>query len=165
MWYNVDFHKLALNFQVIALRKPKFMAWIYSFIKPITTFHYNWKIFRKENLYKIEHTWQVCYMRGALNDEFDQELRRIYIEDNELYQTTYVHTEPEEQELWLNVEAETELDETIWIYTEAETEETGVDFIVFVPESIAATQTHELRATIDFYKLGGMKYIIETIAG
>ncbi|HCY81551.1 MAG TPA: hypothetical protein DHV22_08105 [Xanthomarina gelatinilytica] len=162
MWYSVDFNKLALNFQLIALRKPKMMAWLYSFIKPLVTSNYNFVLFKKETDYKIAHNWQTCYMRGALNDKFDTELRRIYIGNGVLYNTTYVYTEPEAQELYMHTEAEAD---TIWVYTEAETGDTGVNFIVYVPASIVQTQIHELRAEIEFYKLGGMKYLIIEIEG
>lgn len=152
MWYSVDFHKLALNFQLINLRKPKPMAWIYSFIKAISTTHYNWKLYRDSNIYKLNHNGQVCYLRKALNDKFDQSLRRIYIDGTGgEAMKTFIYTPAENQTKYLG---------TIYLYQSLEFADTGADFLVYVPASIVASQSYELRALIDFYKLGGKRYLI-----
>ena len=41
--------------------------------------------------------------------------------------------------------------------------DTGVDFIVFVPQAIQTTQHHQLNALIQFYKLASKRYKIEPI--
>jgi hypothetical protein len=41
--------------------------------------------------------------------------------------------------------------------------DTGVDFIVWVPIEIITAQYYELVALIEFYKLGGKRYKIESI--
>ncbi len=161
MWYSVDIQKLGKLLLPPMLRKAQLMALVDAFLYPLKELHYEFTRFREDTIYKIEHTWQKCYMRGALNDRFDPSLRRIYIADASLYDTTYIYTEAEMQpEPWLYTEAE---EETIWLYTEAETADTGVNFIVYVPAAIVNTQIHELNALIEFYKLGGLKYRIEKI--
>lgn len=152
MWYNVDFYKLALNFQIVDLRRPKVMAWIYSFIKAISTTGYNWGRFRETSIYKLAHNGQVCRLRKALNDRFDQELRRIYINDSgNDASRTYIYTPAEEQTKYLG---------TIYLYESAVLVDSGYDFLVHVPGPIVAAQNYELRALIDFYKLGGKRYLI-----
>jgi len=157
MWYSLDVSKLGKLIIPPDFREIKLMALIKSYLKPLTDLHYNWTQFRNSNIYILEHNWQICYMRGALNDKFDQDQRRIYITDGVLHETTYVYTEAEQQDLRVYTEAE---DSPVWIYTEAETANIGVDFIVYVPAEIMATQFYEVHAEIELYKLGGKRYII-----
>ncbi|MBP4140128.1 hypothetical protein [Flavobacterium geliluteum] len=139
------------------LRKSSTAALAQLLLKPLNSLYFKWHNWRIDNIYKLEHTGQVCSLEGSLNDKFDPVERRIYIGDGQFYETTYVFTEAEEQELWLETESE---EETIWLRTESETADTGLDFIVYVPESIYNTQIYGLRAHIDFYRAGGKRYNI-----
>ncbi|RWW91871.1 hypothetical protein [Flavobacterium cerinum] len=94
-------------------------------------------------------------MREALNDRFDKVQRRIYIGDGQTNETTYIYTDAEDQDEYL--------DDTLWLYTEAETADTGLDFIVYVPEEIYTNQIHALHSLIKLYKAGGKRYAILTI--
>ncbi len=157
MWFNINWNKLALQNLPTLLRKPYAAFFSQVLLKPIISLYNNWFQWRDENLYKLSHTGQVCKLRQSLNDRFDPALRRIYIGDAQFYDTTYIYTEAEAQDVYVNTEAE---EPTIWLRTEAETADTGLDFIVFVPEQIFNTQIHGLRAHIDFYKAGGKRYNI-----
>lgn len=155
MWYNINFNKLALNFQLPDLRKPKIMAWIYSFIRPIVSVHSTWRQYRATNLYRLAHNGQVCYLRAALNDAFDVDLRRIYIDGTGGDASkTYVYTPGEEQTKYLG---------KLWLRNSLEFADTGADFLVYVPSSIAETLNYELRALIDFYKVASKRYLIISI--
>ncbi|WP_188621537.1 hypothetical protein [Flavobacterium suaedae] len=152
--------RLALMLLPSAFRKPFLAAMAQINIKPTEALHYNWKLWRNENIYKLEHTGQVCYLRKALNDKYDQSLRRIYIGSGTLYNTPYLHTEAEAQNKYGSTESEPG---TIWLRTEAETAETGVDFIVWVPPDVYNTELAGLEATTDFYKAAGRRYKIMII--
>lgn len=157
MWHKIDWNILAIDQIPIALRKPSVSALAQIVLKPLNSLYYKWYNWRKENIYKLEHTGQICYLRGSLNDKFDPVDRRIYIGDGLLYDTQYIFTEAEEQDVWLDTDEE---EETIWLRTESETADTGLDFIVYVPEAIYNTQLDGLKAHIDFYKAGGKRYSI-----
>ena len=157
MWYNIDWNILALDNIPTALRKPSVSALAQIVLKPLNSLYYKWYNWRIDNIYKLEHTNQICYLRGSLNDKFDPVERRIYIGDGQLFDTTYIFTEAEEQDVWLDTEAEAE---TIWLRTESETADTGLDFIVYVPEALYNTQIYALHAHIQFYKAGGKRYNI-----
>lgn len=162
MWFNVDFNKFGIEQLPIKWRDAISIAYLKSLLKPIDKIYYSWTNWRIDNNYKLEHTGQVCSLRGSLNDKFDPSLRRIYIGDGQLNETTYVHTEAEYQELHTNTEAE-DNDDTMYVYTEAETADTGLDFIVYVPAVIVNTEIHALIAHIEFYKAGGKRYTIISI--
>lgn len=157
MWYNLNVEKLGKLLLPSDWRNAELMGVVSNYLKPLKDLHYSWTQIRNRNIYIVEHNWETCYMRGAFNDKFDPDLRRIYITDGVLHETTYVYTEAEQQDLRVYTEAE---DSPVWIYTEAETANTGVDFIVYVPAEIMATQFYEVHAEIELYKLGGKRYII-----
>lgn len=157
MWFNIDWNKFGVQNLPIKWRDVHSILFVKVLLKPIDNLYYKWHNWRIDNIYKLEHTGQVCSLEGSLNDKFDPFERRIYIGDGQFYETTYIFTEVEEQELWMETESEAE---TIWIRTESETADTGLDFIVYVPEQIFNTQIYDLHAHIKFYKAGGKRYNI-----
>lgn len=159
MWYNVDWNRFAILMLPGAMRKPRIAKLMQLILLPIDTLHQAWQQWREENLYKIEHTGQVCLLRKSLNDTFDAAQRRIYIGNGQLNETQYIYTEAEAQEVYTGTEAEAE---TLYLRTEAETADTGLDFIVYVPQEVFDAQVHALHGHIKYYKVGGKRYAIIT---
>lgn len=157
MWFDIKWDVLVVNLLPTYLRRSTLVAYVQALVSQIKELHYRWFNFRIENIYKLEHTNQICYLRGSLNDKFDPVERRIYIGNGLMYDTQYIFTEAEEQDVWLDTESEPE---TLWLRTEPETADTGLDFIVYVPEEIYNSQLDGLKAHIDFYKAGGKRYNI-----
>lgn len=152
MWYSVDFDKLGKLFLPLKLRQTKLMAWLSALMAPIVSLHYTWYQYRLSNLYKIKHTGQVCYLRGALNDTFDPSERRIYVDGSGGDALkTFIYTPGEEQTKYLG---------KLWIRNSLEFADTGADFLVYVPAAIVQSQPYELRALIDYYKLASKRYLI-----
>lgn len=152
MWYSIDFDKLGKLLLPTTLRKPRLMAYISALLSPLATLHYSWSQFRTANLYKIEHTGQVCYMRKALNDAFDVDARRIYIDGTGGdAMKTFIYTPGEAQTKYLG---------KLWLRNSLEFADTGADFLVYVPATIAQSLNFELRAIIDFYKVASKRYLI-----
>lgn len=155
MWFDIDYDRLVVETQLKGLRKIRVSAFAKALVRPIRTLHNKWKVKRNRNLYILAHNVQVCYMRGALNDMFDPDLRRIYIDgginDRE---PTYIYTPAEMRPKYLG---------TIYSYNSMVNEGTGFDFIVYVPTAIMATQSFEMNAQINLYRLGGKRYSIELI--
>lgn len=155
MWYNINFNRLSVLLQLTALRKPAAIALKKAFMAPLVTLHYRWWVNRERNFKKIDTTWQVCYMRGSLNDKFDPVLRRIEIDvEGGASERTFIYTPAEDRPKFLG---------TLYIRTPLEIQGTGADFLVLVPAEILANTPYEVRAEIDFYKLGGKKYLIVEI--
>lgn len=152
MWFEVNYNKLVWQWFPVQLRKAALVQITYCYMRPLIQRHYWWKQYRESNIYKLSHNGQICYLRKALNDTFDQDLRRIYIDGTGGDATkTYIYTDAENQPKYLG---------TIYLRGSLEFQDTGADFIVYVPASIMATQNYEVRALIDFYKLGGKRYLI-----
>ncbi len=157
MWYKIDFPKSVILLLPSFLRKPIMIRYLQAVMQLLDQIYYEWYNWRLDNIYKLEHTGQVCSLEGSLNDVFDPVERRIYIGDGQIYQTAYIYTEAEAQDVFVHTESE---EPTIWLRTEPETADTGLDFIVFVPEQLYDTQIYALHAHVKFYKAGGFRYDI-----
>ncbi|MDA6068632.1 hypothetical protein NJT12_03275 [Flavobacterium sp. AC] len=157
MWFKIDFNRLSILLLPTFLRKQNLVKYVQALVTPIGSLHYKWSNWRIENIFKIEYSGQVCYLRKSLNDKFDPLQRRIRIGDGNIHEVTYIYTEVELQNAFLHTENESQI---IWIRSEAETASTGLDFIVFVPQEVYDSDFFGLHAHIKFYKAGGKRYNI-----
>ena len=163
MWQNIDFEKLIGFLLPTFLRKRKMLAWLWSLTAPLKSIHYNF--YQKRNalngdLYRLAHNGQVCYLRKLLNDNFDNEKRRIRILDGNKFGRKYIYTRGENKPVYLG---------KIYLRQRSDYADTGVDFIVEIPKEVAALYRSEQNGTeryytlesyIDFYRLAGKRYKI-----
>lgn len=154
MWSKIKFGLLIRDFLPKAIYKPLNVSFFKSCVSPIESLHYKWSVMRAENIYKLEHSGQVCYLRKALNDKFDPEQRRIYIGDANRFERFYIYTRAENKPKYLG---------KVFLHQRSDYADTGVDFIVYVPEEIINAIPFQLKSTIEFYKIGGKRYKIERI--
>jgi len=139
------------------LRKPVLMAFAKAAYAPLVTLHNGFMAFRKAKFYQIEMNYQTCYLESFLNDRFDPSQRRIYIEDAESRDGTFVFTRAEDQPLVIHKRIESV---PRFIYTRGESNGDMLnDFIVFVPASVTFDE-YELRAMIST-KLSGKRYSVQ----
>lgn len=152
MWFNLDIPKFTTSLIPIDLRKMKLVGLVQALVAPLVEINDTWRRMRSDNLYKLEHTGQVCYLRGALNDRFDPSERRITIDGTGgNSEPTYIYTPGENQTKYLG---------RLFLRNSLEFADTGADFTVRVPREIMNQSSYEVRALIDFYRLGGMRYLI-----
>lgn len=149
MWYSVNFRRLAVLLTPPFLR-DKVLYFVYAVFKPLQELHDVWLRNRASNLYKITHNSQVCYLRAALNDAFDYDLRRINIIAGNKYKKKYIYTRAEQKPVYLGV---------LYVHSRDDYEDTGVDFIVEIPNNLVYNED-QMKATINFYKLASKRYKI-----
>jgi len=154
MWYNIDFNKLAVLMTPSFLRKPVLTAYLQSLLMPVSQLHYDWLQKRLADWYVINHTGQVRLLRKVLNDTLDVGSRRIYITDGNAFPRKYIYTRAEKKPVFLG---------KLFIYQNSEYLNTGVDFIVFVPQEVIDTKINELHSLIRKYKLASKRYQIRPI--
>ncbi len=154
MWYKVDFDKLILLLLPTFLRKAKIFGYLKALITPISGLHYLWSNMRKDNLKKLSYNSSKCYLRGALNDNYDPEQRRITITNTVNKTNDYIYTQAENIPVYLG---------TMWLEPEFNYEGSTVDFLVNVPQEIMNLKINEIVATIEFYVLAGKSYQIIAI--
>ncbi|WP_163444995.1 hypothetical protein [Flavobacterium columnare] len=154
MWFEVDFKKLTVFLLPIALRKRKTIALLHCLIKPIDDVYYQWKQKRQSDWYRLNHNGQRCKLRKVLNDELDNQQRRIRIDDGSSFKRKYIATKAESKPIYLG---------KAFINSRSEFENTGVDFVVYVPTEIVGKSIQKLKFLINYYKLAGKRYRIEKI--
>lgn len=151
MWYKVDWNKLILLLLPTFLRKPVIFGYLKALVSPVESLHYQWSRMRDENLKKLRYNSQKCYLRGALNDAFDNELRRITITNTVNKTQDFIYTQAENRPVYLGV---------MWLETDFNYSGSKVDFLVNVPQEIVNTKLNEIIATLEFYVLAGKQYQI-----
>lgn len=154
MWYKVDFDRLVLLLLPTFLRKPVLFGYVRALIAPIAGLHYKWSRMRDDNLTKLSYNSQRCYLRKALNDKYDPDLRRITIEGTLGVDQDYIYTQAENLDVFLGV-----------MYLEQDFNYMigAVDFLVNVPAAILNEKINEITALVDFYKLAGKSYQLVSI--
>ncbi len=162
--YDIDVKKLSVLLLPTFLRKPKMVAWLHSLVTPLVSLHYVFMQKRAADLYNLNHNGQVCYLRGALNDAFDVELRRIQITDGNRYKRQYIYTEGENKPKYLG---------TMYLHDDSVYGDTGVDFMVLLPfdvwnehrteVGIGQFRFYKIEALVDFYRLAGKRYKIDLL--
>lgn len=154
MWYKVDFDKLILLLLPTFLRKPKIFGYLKALVSPISSLHYRWSRIRELIIKKLSYNSQRCYLRGALNDYYDPDLRRITLERTGNKTQDYIYTQAENRPIYLG---------TMWLEPEFNYVGSTVDFLVNVPQELMNTKLNEIIATLEFYVLAGKSYQIIAI--
>lgn len=152
MWFAINWSRLSILLTPTFLRESIMDAWVKLLVSGVGDVHYAWLQFRTANIYNLAHNSQKCYLRGALNDRFDNQLRRIRIDDGNAFKRKYIYTDAEEKPKFLG---------TMFLYDDSDYADTGVDFIVVVPAGLMYS-IYEMKALIDFYRLASKRYKIVT---
>lgn len=151
MWYRLNINKLVELLTPTFLRKEKLLAWLRALHSPLVKVVDDFNFNRNQSLYNLAHNGQVCYLRKALNDRFDVSERRIKITDGNKYNRQYIYTQGEQKPKYLG---------TIYLRDDADYDDTGIDFIVEVPQDLNYNG-YEMEAVIHFYKLASKRYKIQ----
>jgi len=149
--FDIDYNKLVILLLPTFLRRPLTITWLQALVLPIKQMYSVFTNNRANNMHKLVHNGQVCYLRKALNDAFDPGLRRIYIGDGNKYKRWYIYT---------NVEQKPEYLGKLYLHQVGDYADTGLDFTVIVPTEFDL-KNYQMRGLIDFYKLASKRYDIQ----
>ena len=150
-WISTNFKQQFLDLSPTFFRGERFEAFLGAFAKPLQTL-------ADTTLYQMQHDSTVIYLEKVLNEYLQIATynpsshiatRQIYIIDTAQAPKTYIYQTGENQPLYLGT-----------VYLDRE-ETTTADFIIKIPASVSFDEL-KLRAVVNFYKLAGKKYIIET---
>ena len=148
--YNLNIDKLLVLLIPTFLRKRKLVAWLRTLAMPLNKLLDDFKVHRERDLYNLTHNSQVCYLRKALNDEFDPQLRRIKIEDGTRNIRRYIYQRNVNIPLYLG---------RMFLYLRGNYIDGGVDFVVVLPRGLEYDK-YKLEALVNFYKLAGKRWTI-----
>lgn len=162
--YQIQWPVLIKRLLIIVLRKPTIEAFLKALTAHSTALHTEFKEFRLNCLYRINHNSQICYMEAVLNDYFDSNLRRIRIVNVTFKEPIYFY-EPEENREVFHYEPED--NKSVYYRDDDEFTGDGVDFVVMVPpdlqpvtESAEIALKTRMSGQIDYYKLYSKNYKI-----
>lgn len=116
-------------------------------------------LFVKAKQYEMSITSQVIYLEKLLNDEFDNDLRRIYIEDAVTIDSVFLRYENEQRDSFL-MRYESENVTTDNIRYESEYLN-AVSFVIFIPNSV--TNLTLLRALVNKYRAASKLFDVQYI--
>ena len=156
--YSVDWNLFPQLF-VPGAKKPKQAAVFRIFLSKIKELHTDFLLYRNESIYKVRHNASVGLLEKMLNDKFDPNQRRIYINNVQRAEDLRVYSFPEEKEIGVRT------DQAIGIRTGNNFNPDSPDFNVFIPLDIQPVQQIEIdgliiriKAQLDYYKLYAKKY-------
>lgn len=157
--YTIDFTKLLGWLLPIEWRNMRMFQWVETITSPIVLLYRDFLKYRNKKVYQLSHNAQVCYLQAVLNDAFDNELRRIRIQNGLFLQALYFYTPPEERPLYFD---------TQYFYDAKDLELESSDFIVCVPNDLQPGNTialesylSDMKALINSYKLASKTYYIK----
>lgn len=154
--YNLDYNKLNEQVTPSFLRKDRLTGLLQSINFPVKQLFEIFKRFREAKIYELKHTGQVFSIENVLNDRFDPIERRIYITDGLTKDRTYIYTRDENKPVFLG---------NIFLYNRGDYADTGVDYIVWVPNAIVISleEMYELRASVNKYKIDPKRFKVYRI--
>lgn len=159
--FQADWRRFARMFTPVELRRSKLMALLYACLSPISTLHAIFISFRLNVQYRIGINYQVCYLEKLLNDTYDVEDRRIYINNQPqpfLPQVLYTKAEGRPVKLFLKSE-----ETPFKMYRKAETPAGALNFIIFVHEDILFN-SDEMSGLVRQYCLQTKNFLIQLYA-
>lgn len=150
--YYTEHNKLASLLTPTKQRKIKFLSLIRCFMAPVQIYQNEFELNRSKNVYKLNHNGQICKLCAVLNDQFDRELRRIYISDGGDKDVLLIHKDTDQKLVQL----------PITVHKNEDYDYSGYDFVVVIPSDISFTIQVELHmmSLLNFYKLAGKRFKI-----
>ena len=77
--YNIDFDTIVKTLLPVNLRKSKTIDFLKSLIAPLKALFSDFNTYRLNTLKLLSYNGQVISIQKKLNDDFDDNLRRIFI--------------------------------------------------------------------------------------
>jgi len=155
-------------------KKPKFLALLECYLKPIFELYQIFSSYQILMLDKISHNGQIIYLQHRLNqlfnipDPLSLSAAVIYIQDVANIENVYVANDDEGYDpIYIGNSAEAiSYDDEIYVGNDDEYQ-TQVDFYVMVPNTIylqlldnSSQGLNNMKAVINYYKIAGKRYQI-----
>jgi hypothetical protein len=153
--YNINYNELARQLTPVRMRKSKHLAWLKVLLSPIILLYGAFLGFRNKILYELSFNGQVCRLEAALNDRFDNSLRRIVVKDAPIIGAVKFYRRAENQSVIMYRRSE---DQPLNMRRRSEMTGRG-RFVVEAPSAIVF-DSNEMAALINKYKLIGRGYSI-----
>jgi hypothetical protein len=153
----IDFYFLVQIHLPAFLRKTITIDLIMIFISPIDRMKSDFYTFFNAKKYELSFNGQVCSLEQLLNNEFDSNLRRIYIDDLEQLPEYYLFNKEENNEVkYLFNESEGET--PTYLYNQEEYDLDN-DFTIYIPSGLVFDELY-FKALVNQYKTASKRFNI-----
>ena len=164
MIYNFDTNTILRQLTPKFPTTDKHYSWLYALFTPFTTLKTSFNTYITDKNYELDFNGQVISLERLLNDQYDNTLRRIFIEDSAATEQPFLFFSSDnnvsEGDSWLFFDGDTNVAITdFWFFEEVS--QYVVDFVVNVPSALVYEQA-ELIAYVNKYKLAGKSFAIAT---
>ena len=159
--YDINYKKLVTWMVPQVLRKTRLLVLLNVLVSPVVYIYNLFMINRRNNLYKLLISPQVCYVEMALNDKYDSSNRQIKIEQPKRKDPLFLYKKIERRPVHLFTKGEITKPRTI-LYQKGEASAFQYDFIVKVPATVAFNM-NEMTAVIESYILPDKVYKISIV--
>jgi len=156
--FNFDFDLFRDRYLPEHWRTPAVKDWIFSLFAPLKTLHQEFLDYRDVVLFDVAFNGQTIHLEFVLNELFAPGVGGIFIETQKDESLIFLSNKIENQPK-IFLFNKSELEPPIFLKNRAERLE--FNFIVFVPVAIVFDED-ELKAKINFYRLAGKTFKIET---
>ncbi len=139
--------------------KARFVSLISAMLSPLEVVLAQYNEYRSTTLTTLSYNGQVAYMEKMLNDKFDAQQRRIYIDDAVVsaIEPAILYRKNENQDTEILYRKNEAIGFAIYRASEIPHE----DFTVFLPDELAI-KLSAIKSVIDFYKIASKIYKIQT---
>lgn len=163
--FNLIWEKHLQNVTPAFLRKSWLSAFLLAFADEMEWLYAIFTDMRDKWLYQVRHTAQVGHIEKVLNDAFDDNLRRIYI--NNVTFSEYIYLWPEADENPHYLQEEGAVPDNPLYLLEGDAGIISPDATVFVPIALKPADPlveeafiNQIKALVDFYKFYHINYQI-----
>ncbi|MCT4647556.1 MAG: hypothetical protein N4A74_21390 [Carboxylicivirga sp.] len=153
--FEIDFNKVVLWLVPRVMRTAFNVAWLKELVRPVVSLYNEFTNKRADDLYRLNHNGQVCYLEAVLNDAFDISLRRIYISDAGGEVVTLINRDTDGNALIINRDSDVN---PLIIHNDSAYFGGSYDFIVNIPYQFSEADMYRLKALVDYYKLAGKRF-------
>lgn len=145
---HIDYHRLAAIMLPTRLRHPLLFALLRAAIAPLRSLHADFMAARESHNFRASHNGQVCRLRGALNDLYDERQRRITLGTVER-EGDWLYAVSESGERIPVLDGH----DGLTLTSEQIITAPQNDFAVFLPADIYNTCLDRVKQTVNDYKL------------
>lgn len=157
-FYNINYRRLSVMLLPVCLRKETLSGFVSVMASAISAVQTSFALYRSDRLADLRVTGQVCILRSALNDRWDEEQRRIEITDGVTGQPLMVYRRGAYDRTYAYARGSSLV---AWAYRRGMTSG-GTGFIVKVPAEVYADAAKLTALTffVDTHRLVGMTPLI-----
>jgi len=162
--YSIDWPTFVQMWVAGIRQRPKHTKFILVLLHPVKVLHNAFLEFRTQSLYKVNHNGSVGSLEAVLNDHFDENQRRIYIQNVQRAEDLKLYSFAEEKEIAVRVNSPVGIRTGMMFNLDAP------DFIVYLPTDITLDNqilqeglVIRIKAQLDYYKKYSKNYKLEWI--